>query len=201
MEKVWAYMKINDLLKNTAITDDVETKAILKKRTLALSLKYNFVTPLTSMVVSESLQTPRFSVDDIQTRSGRKKSYTSGGRGHKHLNSFTSGGKGHKQLNSFTSGGRGHTHLKSYTSGGKDHTQLNSFTSGGKDHKHLNSSTSGRVPLQMQPAYKNVNVQPRHDHSLIKSKGTAQNSNTSNINRTELMTTFMWIAFTIMMII
>jgi hypothetical protein len=54
MEKVWAYMKINDLLKNTAITDDVETKAILKKRTLALSLKYNFVTPLTSMVVSES---------------------------------------------------------------------------------------------------------------------------------------------------
>lgn len=201
MEKVWAYMKINDLLKNTAITDDVETKAILKKRTLALSLKYNFVTPLTSMVVSESLQTPRFSVDDIQTRSGRKKSYTSGGRGHKHLNSFTSGGKGHKQLNSFTSGGRGHTHLKSYTSGGKDHTQLNSFTSGGKDHKHLNSSTSGRVPLQMQPAYTNVNVQPRHDHSLIKSKGTAQNSNTSNINRTELMTTFMWIAFTIMMII
>jgi transposase len=35
MEKVWAYMKINDLLKNTAITDDVETKAILKKRTHA----------------------------------------------------------------------------------------------------------------------------------------------------------------------
>jgi len=142
MEKVWAYMKINDLLKNTAITDDVETKAILKKRTLALSLKYNFVTPLTSMVVSESLQTPRFSVDDIQTMSAR-----------------------------------------------------------GRGRNHLTSLTSGSVPLQMQPAYKKVNVQPRHDHSLIKSKGTAQNSNTANINRTELMTTFMWIAFTIMMII
>ena len=231
MEKVWAYMKINDLLKNTAITDDVETKAILKKRTLALSLKYNFVTPLTSMVVSESLQTPRFSVDDQQTWSDTKKSYpqtrsdtkksytkqysfTSGGRGHKHLNSFTSGGRGHTQLNSFTSGGRGHEHLNSFTSGGRGHkqlnsftsggrghTQLNSFTSGGRGHKHLNSFSSGNVSLQMQPAYKNVSVQPRHDHSLIKSKGTAQNSNTSNINRTELMTTFMWIAFTIMMII
>jgi hypothetical protein len=70
----------------------------------------------------------------------------------------------------------------------------------GKDHKHLNSFTSGSVPLQIQPAYTNVNVQQRHDHSLIKSKGTAQNSNTSNINRTELMTTFMWIAFTIILI-
>jgi hypothetical protein len=155
MEKVWAYMKINDLLKNTAITDDVETKAILKKRTLALSLKYNFVTPLTSMVVSESLQTPRFLVVDKRVKS----------------------------------------------SGGRGHTQLNSFTSGGRGHKHLTSFTSGNMQLQMQPAYKNVNVQPRHDHSLINSKGTAQNSNTSNINRIELMTTFMWIAFTIMIII
>lgn len=55
MEKLWAYMKINDLLKETALTDDDVMKRVLRNKTLELSLKYNFVTPLTSMVVSETL--------------------------------------------------------------------------------------------------------------------------------------------------
>lgn len=53
IEKLWAYVKINDLIKGMEVTEDEETKRIFENKIIKLSLKHNFVTPLTSMVVSE----------------------------------------------------------------------------------------------------------------------------------------------------
>ncbi|XP_063445092.1 inter-alpha-trypsin inhibitor heavy chain H4-like [Mytilus trossulus] len=88
MEKLWAYMKINDLLKETALTDDEVMKMILKNKTLELSLKYNFVTPLTSMVVSETFLPRKIGYDQdmlndpgvdrsgyVPFRNGNRKAY------------------------------------------------------------------------------------------------------------------------------
>ncbi len=48
---LWAYMRIKQLLIETLITDDWMGKDRLKKEALQMSLQYNFVTPLTSLVV------------------------------------------------------------------------------------------------------------------------------------------------------
>ncbi|KAL9975524.1 hypothetical protein ACROYT_G012693 [Oculina patagonica] len=53
-ERLWAYMKIKQLLTKLLITDDSTEKARLKKEALQMSLQYNFVTPLTSFVVVDS---------------------------------------------------------------------------------------------------------------------------------------------------
>lgn len=53
-ERLWAYMKIKELLLDLLITENLEEKARLKSEALNISLKYNFVTPLTSFVVVES---------------------------------------------------------------------------------------------------------------------------------------------------
>lgn len=66
IEKMWAYMKINDLLKDIALTDDDDMKMILRNKTLKLSLKYNFVTPLTSMIVSETLLPRKIAYDHVE---------------------------------------------------------------------------------------------------------------------------------------
>ncbi len=50
-ERLWAYMEIKQLLIKMLITDDSTEKARLKSKTLQMSLQYNFVTPLTSLVV------------------------------------------------------------------------------------------------------------------------------------------------------
>ncbi|EHB12995.1 Inter-alpha-trypsin inhibitor heavy chain H4 [Heterocephalus glaber] len=52
MERLWAYLTIQQLLEKTVSASDDESKA-LKTRALNLSLSYNFVTPLTSMVVTK----------------------------------------------------------------------------------------------------------------------------------------------------
>uniref|UniRef100_A0A286Y5M0 Inter-alpha-trypsin inhibitor heavy chain 4 n=1 Tax=Cavia porcellus TaxID=10141 RepID=A0A286Y5M0_CAVPO len=52
MERLWAYLTIQQLLENSVSASDAESKA-LKSRALNLSLNYNFVTPLTSMVVTK----------------------------------------------------------------------------------------------------------------------------------------------------
>ncbi|KAM4722809.1 inter-alpha-trypsin inhibitor heavy chain H3-like [Rhinophrynus dorsalis] len=52
-ERLWAYMSIEQLLTQQISAQDEEKKRITEKA-LALSLKYNFVTPLTSMVVTTS---------------------------------------------------------------------------------------------------------------------------------------------------
>ncbi|XP_031343184.1 inter-alpha-trypsin inhibitor heavy chain H4-like isoform X2 [Photinus pyralis] len=49
MERLWAYMSINQLLKKKDASD--ADREALKKRALDLALKYNFVTPVSSLVV------------------------------------------------------------------------------------------------------------------------------------------------------
>ncbi|XP_062923688.1 inter-alpha-trypsin inhibitor heavy chain H3-like [Mobula hypostoma] len=51
-ERLWAYLTIQQLLKQRVSAESRENK-ILTDRALELSLKYNFVTPLTSMVVTK----------------------------------------------------------------------------------------------------------------------------------------------------
>ena len=50
-ERLWAYMRIKQLLVKLLITDDPTEHARLKNEALQMSLQYNFVTPLTSLVV------------------------------------------------------------------------------------------------------------------------------------------------------
>lgn len=53
-ERLWAYMKIKQLLLKLLVTDDSKEQARLKSEALQMSLQYNFVTPLTSFVVVQS---------------------------------------------------------------------------------------------------------------------------------------------------
>ncbi|GAB1605232.1 inter-alpha-trypsin inhibitor heavy chain H3-like [Argonauta hians] len=50
-EKLWAYLTIKQIFKKILVTDSPEEIEELKKQALELSLKYKFVTPVTSMVV------------------------------------------------------------------------------------------------------------------------------------------------------
>ncbi|KAM5280075.1 inter-alpha-trypsin inhibitor heavy chain H4 [Ctenodactylus gundi] len=52
MERLWAYLTIQQLLEQIVSASDAESKD-LKVRALNLSINYNFVTPLTSMVVTK----------------------------------------------------------------------------------------------------------------------------------------------------
>ncbi|XP_059351235.1 inter-alpha-trypsin inhibitor heavy chain H4-like [Daphnia carinata] len=51
LEKIWAYMTIQDMLKKRQIVDDAKSIAAFNSKALNLSLTYGFVTPLTSLVV------------------------------------------------------------------------------------------------------------------------------------------------------
>lgn len=53
-ERLWAYMKIKELLLQLLVSNDRNEQARLKSEALRLSLKYHFVTPLTSLVVVQS---------------------------------------------------------------------------------------------------------------------------------------------------
>lgn len=53
-ERLWAYMKIKQLLVQLLVSTDAHEQERLKSEALRLSLKYNFVTPLTSFVVVQS---------------------------------------------------------------------------------------------------------------------------------------------------
>ncbi|XP_075908190.1 inter-alpha-trypsin inhibitor heavy chain H3-like [Petromyzon marinus] len=52
-ERLWAYLTIKHLLERRSITQDEEEKGNATARALELSLKYGFVTPLTSMVITK----------------------------------------------------------------------------------------------------------------------------------------------------
>ncbi|KAM7422639.1 hypothetical protein PAMA_010604 [Pampus argenteus] len=54
IQRVWAYLTVKQLLKKELLLSGPEKEKV-KKDTLELSLKYNFVTPLTSMVVTKPL--------------------------------------------------------------------------------------------------------------------------------------------------
>ncbi|XP_052285605.1 inter-alpha-trypsin inhibitor heavy chain H3-like isoform X2 [Dreissena polymorpha] len=52
-EKIWAYLTIKQLLQKEVAAIDTEKSDALKKQIIGMSLKYGFVTPHTSMVVTE----------------------------------------------------------------------------------------------------------------------------------------------------
>nr|XP_054586984.1 inter-alpha-trypsin inhibitor heavy chain H3 [Nothobranchius furzeri] len=52
LQRVWAYLKVKQLLEKEVLLSGPEKEKV-KKETLELSLKYSFVTPLTSMVVTK----------------------------------------------------------------------------------------------------------------------------------------------------
>ncbi|XP_041035587.1 inter-alpha-trypsin inhibitor heavy chain H6 [Carcharodon carcharias] len=51
VQRLWAYHTIRGLLRARLQADDGEGRRLLKEKAVALALKYNFVTPLTSLVV------------------------------------------------------------------------------------------------------------------------------------------------------
>ncbi|XP_078064411.1 inter-alpha-trypsin inhibitor heavy chain H6-like, partial [Mustelus asterias] len=51
VQRLWAYHTIQELLQAQLKVDDAAGRRLLREKALALSLRYNFVTPLTSMVV------------------------------------------------------------------------------------------------------------------------------------------------------
>nr|XP_018667021.1 inter-alpha-trypsin inhibitor heavy chain H4 isoform X2 [Ciona intestinalis] len=55
MEKIWAYLTIKEMLRNKSHVpdDDTTTHQNIKNEIVRLSLLYNFVTPMTSMVVTK----------------------------------------------------------------------------------------------------------------------------------------------------
>lgn len=53
-ERLWAYMKIKELIVQLLVSKDKKEQVRLKAEATRLSLKYNFVTPLTSLVVVQS---------------------------------------------------------------------------------------------------------------------------------------------------
>ncbi|XP_076447829.1 inter-alpha-trypsin inhibitor heavy chain H4-like [Babylonia areolata] len=53
VEKMWAYLTIGQLLRQRVGEDDPATKRQLKQKATELALAYNFVTPMTSLVVSK----------------------------------------------------------------------------------------------------------------------------------------------------
>ncbi|XP_073325266.1 inter-alpha-trypsin inhibitor heavy chain H3-like isoform X3 [Pagrus major] len=54
MQRVWAYLTVKQLLEKELLVSGPEKKSVTEEA-LRLSLKYNFVTPLTSMVVTKPL--------------------------------------------------------------------------------------------------------------------------------------------------
>nr|XP_022300432.1 inter-alpha-trypsin inhibitor heavy chain H3-like isoform X2 [Crassostrea virginica] len=63
-EKIWAYLTIKQLLQRSVAETETEVKERLKEQALELSLKYKFVTPLTSMVV---VKPQKKDVPDLKT--------------------------------------------------------------------------------------------------------------------------------------
>uniref|UniRef100_A0A1Y1ND92 Inter-alpha-trypsin inhibitor heavy chain H4-like n=1 Tax=Photinus pyralis TaxID=7054 RepID=A0A1Y1ND92_PHOPY len=66
MERLWAYMSINQLLEKKEASDADKEK--LKKQALELALKYNFVTPVSSLVVVKPNDTS--AVDTEEAKQG-----------------------------------------------------------------------------------------------------------------------------------
>ena len=69
-ERLSAYLLIQQLLEKAKITESLDEKEAIQQRVLTLSLKYNFVTPLTSLLVVESSDPGRDPQPPIDTASG-----------------------------------------------------------------------------------------------------------------------------------
>ncbi|XP_062396996.1 inter-alpha-trypsin inhibitor heavy chain H6-like [Sardina pilchardus] len=92
VQRLWAYFTIKELLLTAENTSDASTRALLEQNATSLSLKYNFVTPVTSLVVvkpdveeEDSVATPpppSSAADSTRQQSQRKSSSHNSGRAH-----------------------------------------------------------------------------------------------------------------------
>ena len=65
-QRLWAFLTIKELLRKRSAADGDAEKANLTERALELSLKYHFVTPLTSLVVVKPDEEPVVNVGKYQ---------------------------------------------------------------------------------------------------------------------------------------
>ncbi|XP_071809876.1 inter-alpha-trypsin inhibitor heavy chain H3-like isoform X2 [Asterias amurensis] len=65
-QRLWAFLTIKELLRKRSASDGDAEKANLTERALELSLKYHFVTPLTSLVVVKPDEEPVVNVGPIR---------------------------------------------------------------------------------------------------------------------------------------
>lgn len=77
-ERLWAYMKINSLIKEADISDNAKASAEMKTRALNMSLQYNFVTPLTSMVVVDSMKNEQRDENNMESSHRSKMNIATG---------------------------------------------------------------------------------------------------------------------------
>ncbi|KAF3829062.1 inter-alpha-trypsin inhibitor heavy chain H4 isoform X2 [Mirounga leonina] len=79
MERLWAYLTIQQLLEQMISASDAEKQA-LETRALSLSLHYSFVTPLTSMVVTkpEGKEWSEVAEKPVETKNKHKNFYLAG---------------------------------------------------------------------------------------------------------------------------
>uniref|UniRef100_A0A8D1VGB0 Inter-alpha-trypsin inhibitor heavy chain 4 n=1 Tax=Sus scrofa TaxID=9823 RepID=A0A8D1VGB0_PIG len=78
MERLWAYLTIQQLLAQTVSASDAEKKA-LEARALSLSLNYSFVTPLTSMVITKPEGQEQSQVAEKPVENGNRQGNTHSG--------------------------------------------------------------------------------------------------------------------------
>lgn len=114
-EKIWAYLTIKQLLEKSIGETDPTAKEEMKKTALELSLKYKFVTPLTSMVVTKPDKRDVGDLskgeDDDLLSSKSSKSRPSGPSGSKPAYSRGGGGGGGGGGGSYGGGGGGDPHF------------------------------------------------------------------------------------------
>ncbi|XP_063421441.1 inter-alpha-trypsin inhibitor heavy chain H3-like [Mytilus trossulus] len=91
-ERIWAYLTIKQLLESATEVNNAEEKNQLNRRALDLSLKYKFVTPLTSMVVTkpdekdvESFEENKDAQLEPSSRGPSGRSYSGGAGGDPHF--------------------------------------------------------------------------------------------------------------------
>ncbi|XP_006196604.3 inter-alpha-trypsin inhibitor heavy chain H4 [Vicugna pacos] len=80
MERLWAYLTIQQLLEQMVSTKSDAEKQALEARALSLSLNYSFVTPLTSMVITkpEGQEQSEVAEKPVENESRRRNVYSAG---------------------------------------------------------------------------------------------------------------------------
>uniref|UniRef100_A0A8C3SX23 Inter-alpha-trypsin inhibitor heavy chain 4 n=2 Tax=Chelydra serpentina TaxID=8475 RepID=A0A8C3SX23_CHESE len=83
IERLWAYLTIQQLLEKSISAQEEQQKNLQVARALELSLKYSFVTPLTSMVVTKPDDQQKLQLANKPTESDNEKSRFTGFSGNK----------------------------------------------------------------------------------------------------------------------
>ncbi|KAM9132701.1 inter-alpha-trypsin inhibitor heavy chain H4-like [Pangshura tecta] len=83
IERLWAYLTIQQLLEKSISAQEEQQKNLQVARALELSMKYNFVTPLTSMVVTKPDDQQKLHLANKPTESDNEKSRFTGFSGNK----------------------------------------------------------------------------------------------------------------------